>query len=335
MFEQLNFKKNISVDYLRNCAIKFFNEGNIDNCINILDLSLDIYDEETDYELKYYYLTKINNFNNIILFLKNNNNKKLPFYLKFEYFNNLKSINEILIPKEEFRYFCFKCFDIIKNKSLPNLQFNLKYETVLIEFRKLYHLEFLIRNAILKIGNTWSYTIVCGNLNYDFILEIIGNMNIKVIKLDIDNLDVKNYNKLMCTKDFWNLFSGEKILIYEEDTFIFKSNIMDFIKWDYIGAPWPNLEDINVGNGGLSLRTKKIMIEIIENFSALKEEEYFPHDIYFSKHINKFGCLADFISALKFSSEGLINSNSFGGHCIFIYNYKWKSLIYNNLLNFY
>jgi hypothetical protein len=328
-------KYNINLEFLRNNSINLFKEGNINEGFKMLDFSIDIYNDISDYELKFYYLTRINNLNNIIKFLKNNENKnELPFFLKLNYLadiNNFGGINILFNPKDEYRYFCYKCFDIIKNIELPELKQDLKYEAIIVEFRELKHLEFLIKNAILKIGNTWSFTIVCGNLNFDFILNITKNIKIKIIKLNYDNLNVDDYNKLMCTKDFWNLFVGEKLLIYEEDTFIFKSNIMDFIKWDYIGAPWPDSNDILVGNGGLSLRTKKVMIDIIENIPAIN---YFPHDLYFSKHINEFGKLADFISALKFSSEGLSNQNSFGGHCFFIYNYKWKSLILNNLLLF-
>jgi hypothetical protein len=71
---------------------------------------------------------------------KLNNNKKFSFYLKLEYFNklNLMKLNPIDIifnPKEEFRYFCFTCFDLIKNKEFSKLKLNLKYETVLIELR--------------------------------------------------------------------------------------------------------------------------------------------------------------------------------------------------------
>jgi hypothetical protein len=308
-------------------------------CFSILNLSLDIYNDIIDYETKYYLLNKTNNLNEIIIFLKsNNNNKLLPFYLKYDYINNIKFIcsniiNTIFNPKEEFRYFCYKCYDLIKNKELPNLEFDLKYETVLIEFRELIHLEFLIKNAILKIGNKWSFTIVCGNLNYDYLLKIIDNMNIKVIKLNIDNMDIENYNKLLCSKQFWNLFTGDKILIYQEDTFIFKSNLMDFIEWDYIGAPWVNNKDsLKVGNGGFSLRSKKTMLDIVDNIPNI---DYIAEDVYFSKNIDKYGNLSDFISALKFSSEYLCNNNSFGSHCFFFYNYKWKSIIYNNLINYF
>jgi len=60
--------------------------------------------------------------------------------------------------------------------------------------------------------------------------------NIKIIKLDIDNLNQKTYSNLLQTKEFWNLFHSEKIFLYQEDTLVFKDNIEDFIEFDFIGA---------------------------------------------------------------------------------------------------
>ena len=328
--------KNINEEYLRKLSLEYFFNGFIDMSMKILDFSIDIFNNINDYELKLYLLIKIGDINNIIIFFKNNDSvskNNMPFYLKLDYLDQISNLNIIFDIKNEFRYFCSKCYNIIKDIKIPDLKFNLVNEVVLIEFRELCNLEFVIKNTILKIGNEWSHTIICGKLNYDYCLKIIGNMNIKIIKLNIDNLNVDNYSKLLCSKEFWNLFVGEKILIYQEDTFIFKSNIMDFIKWDYIGASWTiydndNGDNLPVGNGGLSLRTKKIMLEIIEKIPYL---DNIPEDKYFAKNINNYGILADFLSGLKFSSECYVNSNSFGGHCIFYYNFKWKSLIYENL----
>jgi hypothetical protein len=82
----------------------------------------------------------------------------------------------------------------------------------LIEFRILPHTETLIRNCILKLGNEWSYTVICGNDNYDFLTELCKQIHpeIKVIKLDITNADQNVYNNLLLTKDFWNMLFGEK-----------------------------------------------------------------------------------------------------------------------------
>ena len=47
-------------------------------------------------------------------------------------------------PKVEFRYFCYRYLDYIRNIKLPNILLNQNYEAVLIEYRKFPHLEFLI-----------------------------------------------------------------------------------------------------------------------------------------------------------------------------------------------
>ena len=47
------------------------------------------------------------------------------------------------------------------------------------------------------------------------------------------------------------------------------------------------------------------------------------------------GKLANIDDANKFSCEYYITDNAFGSHNFVSYNYKWKSLIYNNILNYY
>ena len=174
--------------------------------------------------------------------------------------------------------------------------------------------------------------------------------NIKVIKLDNNNLSVTEYNKLLTSLNFWEILKGEKILIYQEDSFIFKNNIMDFIKWDYIGAPLPlgtNDTPNSVGNGGLSLRTRSIMIEVIKkisptdtnynsstiNYMKINGLNYPPEDVYFSKNIQEFniGKVSHWNIASEFSSESHYNNNSFGGHKFWISNSNWVQHLSNSI----
>jgi hypothetical protein len=254
--------------------------------------------------------------------------------------------------KQEFRYFCYNYMEHIRMLELPIIKQNGYYEAVLIEFRCLPHLEFLIRNAIYKIGENWCQTIVCGLNNYEFILNIVNNINrdIKVIKTDYYNVTQNEYSNMLMTREFWDLFSGEKILIYQEDTCIFKSNIADFLEWDYIGAPWPKKYKINnhsVGNGGFSLRSKSVMIECckystIKLIIPTKVEEYIkennldniPEDVYFTTTMELYsiGKIADYESALKFSVETILNNDSFGGHQFWLQNKSWKLYLYDNII---
>jgi hypothetical protein len=252
-----------------------------------------------------------------------------------------------------FRFLCYKNNFFLKHFELPFIKKNSIYEAVLIEFRILPHIEFLVRNAILKLGKDWSFTIVCGNLNYDVIQNMALNISdrITVIKFDIDNLTPSQYNDFMTTLPFWEKLTGEKILIYQEDSIIFKNGINDFLKWDFIGAPfarYANDTPNSVGNGGFSLRTRTLMIDIIKKYPInscyfnesttkyMKKNELIvpPEDIYFSKTIQEFelGNVADWDSAFKFSSESIVNKNSLAGHKFWVTDTTWKERV-NNLYN--
>jgi hypothetical protein len=274
-------------------------------------------------------------------------NKKIPAWRR-----NIMKINmpnfesvDTMNPKERFRVICEENIPYIRNIDLPSITQNNKYEAVLIEYRCFPHLEFLIRNAIIKLGDKWTHTVVCGNLNHDFMVSMCANISpeIKIIKSEYDNLNQSTYSLYLATKEFWELFSGEKILLYQEDSCIFKNNIDDFLQWDYIGAPWnkthkdtPNC----VGNGGFSLRTRQCMIDVIDkvsiqntnmNSSTIKYIKntgmtVCPEDVYFSKNMQDYeiGKVADWNSAFAFSSETVYNGDSFGGHNFWLSDEKWK-----------
>ena len=235
--------------------------------------------------------------------------------------------------------------------SLPIISKYSFYESILIEFRCLPHLEFLIRNSIYKLGVKWSQTIVCGLNNYKFIFDIVKSIDrdIKIIKLNHENLTQNEYNKLLLTTNFWKMFNGEKLLIYQEDSCIFKNNIDDFLEWDYIGAPWPKEYNINkngVGNGGFSLRSKSIILEcfkhdekkinvspVVSKYMNDNNLPRLPEDVFFTNMMeyNNIGKLADWETGKKFSSESF-HEESFGGHQFWLNNKNWKNYLYPNVI---
>lgn len=244
----------------------------------------------------------------------------------------------------KFRYLCLKLNYFLKHIPLPLIKKNCFYEAVFIDFRILPHIEFIIRNAIYKLGKQWSFTIVCGNKNKNFMTDISTNIskNIKIISLDYDNMTQQEYSNFLMTKEFWNLLIGDKILIYQEDSLILKHNVSDFLKYDYIGAPFPkNTDDTpnHVGNGGLSLRTKTKMLDVInkcpiKNLILGNSTKIYmqmanltdpPEDIYFSKNLQEYniGDVADWDTAYNFSSESVFNPNSFGCHQLWVSTEKW------------
>ena len=321
-----------------------------------------------DFAIRYlsnFIITKsnINNF----LFL----NKLTPFFdiqinftniyefaIYYQYNDIYKCINDIKHDKKIFhRFNCYNCISSIQNIQLEDFDTESKYESVLIEFRQFPHIEFIIRNAIFKLGKTWNHTIVCGNYNYDFIKKLVDNIDsnltskINIIKINTSFVTRKFYCSLLMSKDFWELFKGEKLLLYQEDTCIFKTNIDDFIMYDYIGAPWPkNQKDnsLQVGNGGFSLRTRQIMIDVIEqvepsnlelssntmNYIKRSQLNCIPEDVYFSKSMIDYniGTVSTWDEARKFSQEIIESTDPFGGHCFWGANDKQKIITLMTLI---
>jgi hypothetical protein len=266
-----------------------------------------------------------------------------------EYFNGLDAkqiFTEIeRNPKVGFRYFCYRYLNYIRNFRIHDVSKNSDKEAVLIEFRKFPHLEFLVRNAIIKLPKDWSHTIVCGQDNYYFMRRMCASIsdNIKIVKYHYRNLSVNQYSLLLSSREFWENLSGKKILLYQEDSCIFKSNIDDFISYDYVGAPWPNHQndnDLLVGNGGLSLRSRDVMLKVIDTISIMETTynsstlEYMknaniiipPEDVYFSKNIIdlNLGSVASYDVAKKFSVETQYDSSPFAGHNFWISIKDWK-----------
>lgn len=91
------------------------------------------------------------------------------------------------------------------------------------------------------------------------------NSNIEVVK--IEKLDYKGYNNFMLyrLKDY---IDTDFVLIVQYDGYVLHPQKWTdkFLDYDYIGAPWPKNRhftkegrNIRVGNGGFSLRSKKLL----------------------------------------------------------------------------
>lgn len=96
---------------------------------------------------------------------------------------------------------------------------------------------------------------------------------------------------------------------------------MEFLAFDYIGAPWPHFnDDANVGNGGFSLRSKKLL----EACSQLLLPEGIQEDVaicrYYRRQLEEQYdiCFASEALARRFSFERTERTGSeFGFHGVY------------------
>jgi len=82
------------------------------------------------------------------------------------------------------------------------------------------------------------------------------------------NIHIESAPPIDCIEDYSNYLQsdlssyiqGTHMLVMQWDSFIVNPQLWDnqFLDYDYIGAPWPHHPDTPVGNGGFSLRSRKI-----------------------------------------------------------------------------
>ena len=109
---------------------------------------------------------------------------------------------------------------------------------------------------------------------------------------------IDEYNRIMI-EDLHKYFETSHCLIVQADSFVVNSDLWknDFLEYDYIGAPWSdkiqinpnqiiNLDKNTVGNGGFSLRSRKLVEATAKlncasmNFPLKSEDVIICHYLY-------------------------------------------------------
>jgi len=151
---------------------------------------------------------------------------------------------------------------------------------IILETREHRALEFVLKNAAAVLPADWKIQVMHGKLNTNFVKRIIGeneilsnNNRIQTYELQVENITQKESSKLLLSPNYWHCIEGEHILTFQCDSILCTNsihNLSDFEHFEYIGGYWgKNLYDLDseyrvVMNGGLSLRKKSFMLDIIK-----------------------------------------------------------------------
>lgn len=209
---------------------------------------------------------------------------------------------------------------------------------VIIEPRQHDLLVPVIKNFMFLLQNKgWGLVVIHGTGNGDFIKKnLSGWPNIRYLQLPIDNLTMDEYNHIMTIPVIWETLDKmgcKHALMFQPDVLLLKDNVDDFLKYDYIGAPWfQTMNGIELGfNGGFSLRNVNKMIEITtwcprtfypcrvmgENGEIIIVNKIFNEDVYYSFWATS-GKLSISIpskeEAMHFSVETIYNEDPLGMH---------------------
>mgnify|MGYP001212412617 CR=1 FL=1 len=166
----------------------------------------------------------------------------------------------------------------------------------------------------------------------------------------LQEINRTKYNKILKNQTFWKMLPTRNILIFQTDALLIEPIDYSMFKYDYVGAPFavnkhlstafPDLsnnfqnkkkdrwitqvfnhkepipDNVVLGNGGLSIRNRDVMLEICKKEPSYENEN---EDIYFSRLINKYSKnIVPFEIAQRFSCE-CSYSKSIGSHASYLY----------------
>nr|QOI90541.1 hypothetical protein HWQ62_00410 [Pyramimonas orientalis virus] len=208
----------------------------------------------------------------------------------------------------------------------------------IVEFREHPYMEAVLNNMCNVYGGTKVVLyIVHGIDNEQYIKRIVDKWdNVKLIKMDLHNIDIATYSTMLTSYDFYCNFKTEFILFFQTDSLIRKQIPDLFFEYKYVGAPWvgypndyPNNPHIRignklVGNGGFSLRNVEKMKDICKNNTFTNIAE----DVFITNHLLDSD-IPTVAIANQFSVEMIPHDDPVGMHQIwkFIPFQKVKQLL--------
>jgi len=216
---------------------------------------------------------------------------------------------------------------------LPQFKTVSSKTSVIVETRALPHLEYVLRKQCFHLNGSWAVRVYCGTENAEYVNDIVAkmdcNIGVKVLQSSIKTLG--DYNRLMLSREFWTGLETEKVLVFQEDGFLLKDRVDEFLDYDYIGAPWTEQMDLSpseVGNGGFSLRSVDKMVRALDEVSQEDAGKIgrpldfhylggqMSEDVYFSRALSIYPDvkIPSIDVASTFSTEWIPSEDPLGWH---------------------
>lgn len=162
----------------------------------------------------------------------------------------------------------------------------------------------------------WDLLVVHGRGNKNYVQQEVFDLGGYFLDVAEYVRDGNSYNNLLTIKTFWEFMPCENILIFQHDSRLLRYGVEEFMDYEFVGAPIVHEQlPMPCMNGGLSLRKKSKMLQILENqkWDASKGNE----DIWFCRELEKIGAnLPTKEIARKFSVESIYSLGSMGYHQI-------------------
>ena len=227
----------------------------------------------------------------------------------------------------------YNIFDKFWNEnSIPR---NTNKSIILVERRIHENLAFILRNMFYFARN-WSITVVCSDINYNYLKTICGNNanKIRLLLLLEGNPDRDiartEYNDLLKSKEFYEMLPFEHLFFVEMDTYLRKPIDESMFDYDYVAAPYN--WDFSSAGGGMSYRKKSAILDICNRFTSKTPMQ----DCFINEGIKALGYkMPHYLDGMKYVCESCFYVDPMGVHQWWTFmdeNVQHKELIFHNYL---
>lgn len=123
----------------------------------------------------------------------------------------------------------------------------------------------------------------CKNISFGDVKILSSIKNSRATRINpIRN--IKEYSQFMI-RELHKFIDTDYCLVVQHDGYVVNHKAWsdEFLKYDYIGATWWYKDNMNVGNGGFSLRSKKLLKEL----SIMQLKTTHPEDDVISRQVRK------------------------------------------------
>jgi len=174
----------------------------------------------------------------------------------------------------------------------------------------------------LQAQAQWRLRVVHGTENAHFVRDALAGVRpVEFVNLGVATMTEYDYNVLLKTPSFWRSMDADRCLIFQTDGLLLRPIPNEFLRFDWVGAPWTPDNDaykginedkvaipaltraVRVGNGGLSLRSVPAMERICSEHAA-ESQPAEQEDVFLVRNLHQHGYhIADLESAASFALE--------------------------------
>lgn len=194
---------------------------------------------------------------------------------------------------------------------------------VIVDDRPTPLLRMAVLNTLLMGRRRWGVTLYASPASLQQSRDLFADLGpwVAVVGLQAgqaDRYDWLIYNRLLKTPGFWEQLPAPKLLIFQTDTLLVEPPDPAVFAYNYVGSPWAkgrfisqefprydnNLnpmspawltrrfcdtvpEGLSNGNGGLSVRDRRLMARICAAEAPHSSAEE-PEDIFFARHLTHY-----------------------------------------------